>query len=114
MNEHDDDRMNEDEALGETAGEEQFRDERPQGETDESFEVRGEDLIGKIKELVREGNIRRIIIENEKGETFVEIPLTIGVVGAVLIPVWAAIGAIAAVATHCTIRVERRGEASDD
>ena len=114
MNEHDDDRMNEDEALGETAGEERFSDERPQGETDESFEVRGEDLIGKIKELVREGNIRRIIIENEKGETFVEIPLTIGVVGAVLIPVWAAIGAIAAVATHCTIRVERRGEANDE
>lgn len=114
MNEHDDDRVNEDEAIGETAGEEQSHEERPQGETDESFEVRGEDLIGKIKELVREGNIRRIIIENEKGETFVEIPLTIGVVGAVLLPVWAAIGAIAAVATRCTIKVERKGESGDE
>jgi hypothetical protein len=80
----------------------------------ERFEVRGEDLITKVKELVREGNIRRIIIENEKGEILVEIPLTIGVVGAVLLPVWAAIGAIAAVATRCTIRVERRGESGDE
>lgn len=75
---------------------------------EERFEVRGEDALAKIKELVREGNVRRIIIENDQGETLIEIPLTIGVVGAVLLPVWAAIGAVAAVVTNCTIRVERR------
>ena len=80
---------------------------------EDTFAVKGEELIAKIKELVREGNIRRIIIANEEGETLVEVPLTIGVVGAVLLPVWAAIGAIAAVATKCTIKVERR-DGSDD
>ena len=81
---------------------------------EDTFAVKGEELISKVKELVREGNIRRIIIANEEGETLVEVPLTIGVVGAVLLPVWAAIGAIAAVATKCTIKVERRDAASDD
>jgi len=81
---------------------------------DERFEVQGEDLLAKVKELVREGNIRRIVIENDKGETLIEIPLTIGVVGAVLLPVWAAIGAIAAVVTNCTIKVERKDEGGDD
>jgi len=88
--------------------------EHEHGPDDERFEVRGEDLLSKVKELVREGNIRRIIIENDKGETLIEIPLTIGVVGAVLLPVWAAIGAIAAVVTNCTIKVERKDEGGDD
>jgi hypothetical protein len=74
----------------------------------EEFRVKGEELIAKVKELVREGNVRRIIIENEQGKTLIEIPMTIGVVGALLLPVLAAIGAIAAVVTNCTIRVERR------
>jgi hypothetical protein len=82
--------------------------------TEETFEVKGENLLAKIKELVREGNIRRIIIKTEQGETFIEIPLTVGVVGAVLLPVWAAIGAIAALVTNCTITVERRESGSDD
>jgi hypothetical protein len=120
MSGYDEDRAHDDEAREEQPQGERPQEGRPQGEqsqegqSQESFEVRGEDLISKVKELVREGNIRRIMIENEKGETLVEIPLTIGVVGAVLLPVWAAIGAIAAVATHCTIRVERRGEAGDE
>jgi hypothetical protein len=81
-----------------------------QGEKDrwDEFQVKGEELIAKVKELIREGNIRRIIIENEDGRTLIEIPLTIGVVGALLLPVLAAVGAIAAVVTNCTIRVERR------
>ena len=73
----------------------------------ETYEVEGDDLVAKIKELVREGNVRRIIIKNEEGKQLVEIPLTVGVVGAVLLPVWAAIGAIAAIVSDCTIEVER-------
>jgi hypothetical protein len=74
----------------------------------EEFKVSGEEVIKKLKELIREGNIRRIIIKNEEGKTLVEFPLTIGMVGAALIPVWAAIGAIAALVAKCTIVVERR------
>lgn len=74
----------------------------------DEFQVKGEELIAKVKELIREGNVRRIIIDNEEGKTLVEIPLTIGVVGALLLPALAAIGAIAAVVTNCTIRVQRR------
>lgn len=75
----------------------------------EEFKVSGEAVVSKIKELVREGNVRRIIIKNEEGSTLIEIPLTIGVIGTVLLPVWAAIGAIAALAANLTIAVERRG-----
>ena len=75
----------------------------------EEFNVSGEAVVSKIKELVREGNVRRIIIKNEEGSTLIEIPLTIGVIGTVLLPVWAAIGAIAALAANLTIAVERRG-----
>jgi hypothetical protein len=74
----------------------------------EEFKVKGEELLAKVKELVREGNIRRIIIDNEEGRTLLEIPMTIGVVGALLLPALAAIGAVAALVTNCTIRVERR------
>lgn len=73
----------------------------------ESYEVRGEDVIKKVKELIKEGNVRRIIIKDKKGKVLVEFPLTIGVVGAVLAPVLAAVGAIAALVTECTISVER-------
>jgi hypothetical protein len=59
---------------------------------------------------VHEGNIRRIIIKNEEGEKMIEIPLTLGVVGIALLPVWAAIGAIAALVTDCTILVEKVAE----
>lgn len=69
--------------------------------------VMGENLIGKVKDLVRQGNIRRLIIKNDAGRTLVEIPLTLGVVGAVVAPVWAALGAIAALAADLTIVVEK-------
>ncbi len=74
----------------------------------EEFKVSGEEVVKKVKELVKEGNIRRIIIKNEEGKSLIEIPLTIGVVGTLLLPVLAAIGAIAAVVTNCTIVVEKR------
>ena len=73
----------------------------------EEFRVTGEAVVAKVKELVREGNIRRIILKNEQGEILIEIPLTLGVVGALLLPVWAAIGAIAAMAANLTVVVER-------
>ncbi|MEJ2264149.1 MAG: DUF4342 domain-containing protein [Anaerolineales bacterium] len=74
---------------------------------EEEYQVSGEQVVGKIKELVHEGNIRRITLKNEEGRTLIEIPLTIGVVGAVLLPVWAAIGAIAALAANLTIVIEK-------
>ncbi len=73
----------------------------------EEFRVSGEAVIAKVKELVREGNVRRITIKNEEGRSLIEIPLTIGVIGTVLLPVWAAIGAIAALVANLTITVER-------
>jgi len=73
----------------------------------EEFKVKGDDLIRKIKEIVAEGNVRRIIIKDKDGKTMVELPLTVGVVGVVLAPVLAALGAIAALVTECTIAVER-------
>ena len=74
----------------------------------EEFVVNGEEVLAKIKELVNEGNIRRIIIKDMKDKTLIEIPLTVGVVVAVLAPVLAAIGALAAIVTKCKIIVEKR------
>lgn len=79
----------------------------------EEFKVKGEELLQKVKKLIHEGNVRRIIIQNEKGQTYLEIPLTIGVVGAALLPIWAAIGALAAVAANFTIKVVRKEEEDD-
>jgi len=73
----------------------------------EEFRVDGDVLVAKIKEIIHAGNVRRIIIKNDKGDTLVELPLTVGVVGALLVPVWAAIGAIAALAAKLTIVVEK-------
>ena len=73
----------------------------------ETFELRGEDLVKRVKELVREGNVRRIIVKDKEGKTLVEFPLTLGVVGAVLVPALAALGAVAALVTECSITVER-------
>lgn len=80
----------------------------------EEFEVSGDVVVAKIKELVREGNVRRITIKNEEGRTLIEIPLTIGVVGAVLLPVWAALGAIAALVANLTIVVEKVERAPEE
>ncbi len=73
----------------------------------EEFRVNGEDLVRRVKEIVAEGNVRRITIRNKDGRTLVEFPLTIGVVGVLLAPMLAAIGAIAALVSECTITVER-------
>ncbi|MFA5155608.1 MAG: DUF4342 domain-containing protein [Patescibacteria group bacterium] len=74
----------------------------------EQFKVYGHEVLKKVKELIKEGNIRRIIIKDEKGKVLVEIPVTFAVVGAVFAPVLAAIGALAAVVNKCTIEVERK------
>jgi hypothetical protein len=82
-------------------------DEKPRIE---EFEVSGDKIVETIKRLVHEGNIRRIIIKGEDGKTLIEIPLTVGVVGALLVPVLAAVGALAALVARCTIVVERKTE----
>ena len=71
------------------------------------LKVTGDQLVSTVKELVREGNVRRIVIKNDQGHAYLEIPLTVGVVGALLLPVLAAVGALAAVASGLTIAVER-------
>lgn len=74
----------------------------------EEFKVNGGNIVGKVKEIIEEGNARRIIIKNEKGEAILEIPVTVGVVGALLAPYLAAVGAIAAVVTNCSIVVVKK------
>lgn len=73
----------------------------------EEIKVQGDQLLAKVKELVRAGNVRRITLKNAEGVTMLEIPLSLGVVGALVLPVWAAIGAIAALAVDYTIVVEK-------
>jgi hypothetical protein len=73
----------------------------------EEFQFDGDMLISKIKELLHEGNVQRVIIKNEEGRTLVDLPLTVGVVGVLLAPQLAAIGAIAALVTHGTMVIER-------
>ena len=75
----------------------------------EEHRVSGEGLVQRVKELVREGNVRRIKVKNDEGRTLLEIPLTIGVVGVALIPVWVALGAIAALAADYRLEIERGG-----
>lgn len=75
----------------------------------EEFRVDGEKLIAKIKDLIHEGNIRRIIIKDKEGKILMEIPMTFGVVGVLLAPQLAAIGAIAALLTEATVVVEKTG-----
>ncbi|HAL83230.1 MAG TPA: hypothetical protein DCO83_14195, partial [Mucilaginibacter sp.] len=75
--------------------------------TKESFAVDGEALLKKIKELIAEGNVRKITITDKSGKEIMSFPLTIGVVGALLLPVMAAVGALAALIGECTITVER-------
>lgn len=74
----------------------------------EEFKVKGEQVLGKINELIKEGNVRRITIKNKDGHTVIEFPMTIGIIGAALAPVLAAVGAVAALLTDCTIAVERK------
>jgi hypothetical protein len=76
----------------------------------EEHKVSGEHLLAKVKELIHEGNTRRIIIKNGEGNTILEIPVTVGVVTAVLLPIWVAIGAIAALAADYTLVVEKSSD----
>jgi hypothetical protein len=80
----------------------------------ETFNLKGQDfekVIEKIKAIVHEGNVRRIVVKNAQGQTLVVVPLSVGLIGAALLPVWAAIGAIAALVADCTIEVERSADA---
>lgn len=73
----------------------------------EEFKIDGAELVDKVKELIRQGNIRRITIKNEKGDSLMEIPLTLGLIGAALMPILAALGAMAALVTSMSIVVEK-------
>lgn len=75
--------------------------------TTEEFKLEGAKVLEKIKDLIHQGNIRRIILKNEDGKTLIEIPLTLGLVGAALLPTFAAVGALAAVVTRMVLVVER-------
>ncbi len=76
--------------------------------TQEEFKISGDKIVATIKKLIKEGNVCRITIKNEAGVTLIVIPLTIAVIGTVLAPILAAVGALAALVTKCTIVVERR------
>jgi repressor of nif and glnA expression len=79
----------------------------------EEFKVKGQDLVDKVKSILHEGNVRRIILKDEKGHTFLEVPLTIAAVGVVAAPLLAGIGAIAALVSNFTLVVERSPEEPD-
>ena len=80
----------------------------------EEFKVKGKELLAKIEELIKEGNARRIIIKDEKGRTFLEIPVTIGVVGAICAPILTAVGALAGVVANFTVEVIKRENEQKD
>jgi len=80
----------------------------------ESFSINGEALLKKVKELIAEGNVRKITITDKAGKEVMSFPLTIGVVGALLLPVLAAVGALAALIGECTITVEREEVEKDE
>ncbi len=96
-------------------------DAQPESETDagtgkkrEKHRVAGDRVVSKLKELLHEGNIRHIVIKNDEGRTLIEVPVSVGVAGALFLPVWAAVGAIAAVVSNCSIEVERDDEDEDE
>jgi Domain of unknown function (DUF4342) len=80
------------------------------GKTWETFKVKGDDLVKFVKQLIHEGNVRRVVVR-QGSRTVVEFPVTVGVVGALAAPELAALGAVAALLSECTIEVERKGEA---
>jgi len=82
--------------------------EEARGGAYERYRVKGDDLLSKVKEIVREGNVRKITIRNEEDKVLLSFPLAAGVLGAALLPMWAAIGAVAALVGNCSIDVERR------
>src|SRR5512141_2232240 len=86
-----------------------MNEQRPQPRSDE-FKLTGDDIMGKLKQILHEGNVRRIIVKNSQGSAIAEFPLTAGVVGALLAPPLAAVGAIAALVADATIYIERTEE----
>ena len=78
------------------------------------FKINGAELLEKIRSIIHEGNVRRIIIKDKDGKVFMEIPLTFGLAGAALLPLWAAIGALAALVNDFTIEVIRTGDTKDE
>jgi len=83
-------------------------EDNKQGKTRyEEFRLNGGEILNKVKEIIHEGNVRRIILKDDQGKTFMEIPLTVGVVGAIVAPILAAVGAVAALASNLTIVVEK-------
>jgi len=80
----------------------------------EKYKVAGDKVISTIKELIREGNVRHVVIKTDEGRVLIEFPVSIGVAGAVLLPVWAAVGAVAAIVTQCTIEIERESEEEEE
>jgi hypothetical protein len=88
-------------------------EERQERVWTEELKVQGDVLLGKVKELAHEGNVRRIIIKDSQGKTLIEVPLTLGVVGVLVAPVAAAVGAIAALAAEYSIVVERRADGAE-
>lgn len=82
--------------------------------THETFNINGEELLNKVKELIREGNIRKITILDKSGKELMSIPLSVGVLGALFAPVLAGLGAMAALIGECTIKVEREEQAPQD
>jgi hypothetical protein len=76
----------------------------------EEFRLNGGEILNKVKEIIHEGNVRRIILKDENGKTFLEIPLTVGVVGAIVAPILAAVGTVAALVSNLTIVVEKVGD----
>lgn len=78
------------------------------GTRTEEFKISGEDIMAKIREIIEEGNARRIILRNADGHNLIEVPLAVGLVGAALLPIYAALGAAVALAANLTIVVEKR------
>ena len=76
----------------------------------EEFKVKGDELVEKVKQLIHEGNVRRLIIKDETGKVYLEIPVTVGVIGALIAPLLAAVGAIAAMVANLKIEVIRNEE----
>ena len=76
----------------------------------EEFKVKSEEIIEKVKELIHEGNVRRLIIKDEDGKVYLEIPVTFGVIGAIIAPALAAVGAVAAMVANLKIEVIRTEE----
>jgi len=95
--------------MTDTAGPNEQQHEDPSSDR-EKHKVSGDRVIAKIKELLHEGNVRHVVIKNDEGRTLIEFPVSMGVAGALLMPVWAAVGAVAAVVASCTIEVERGTE----